>query len=87
MYTPDDVVEETIDEVKDELASILVLLDEYSNGVEAVLEEGKNELDEQTVKKYEDDTEYMMNEVKKHKKGIMKKKKEISPPTHPSFYL
>ena len=87
MYTPDDVVEETIDKVKDELDSILVLLDEYSNGVEAVLQEGKNELDEGTVKKYEDNTEFMMNEVKKHKKGIMKKKKEISPsPTPLSTY-
>ena len=36
MYTPDDVVEETIDKVKDELDSILVFIDEYSNGVEAI---------------------------------------------------
>ena len=36
IYTPDDVVKETLDEVKDELDSILVFIDEYSNGVEAI---------------------------------------------------
>ena len=83
MYTPDDVIEETVDEVKDKLDSILVLLDEYSNGVEAVLHQSKDDLDAESVKKYEDDIENMMNEVKKHERGIMKKKKEISPPPTP----
>ena len=44
MYTPEDVVEDTLDEVKDELKSIQSLLDEYSNGVETVLEKNRNDI-------------------------------------------
>ena len=35
MYTPDDAVEATLDEVKDELQSIIIYMDEYINNVEA----------------------------------------------------
>ena len=83
MYTPDDVMETTLDEVKDELQSIHIYMDEYSNNVEAVIDTNKDAMGVELVKKYEDDLEYVMGEVKKHKRRIMDKKKEVFPPPTP----
>ena len=83
MFTPEDVVENTLDEVKDELQSIHIFLDEYSNNVEAVIDSSKDDMGVDLVKKYEDDLVYVMREVKQHKRKILDKKKEISPPSIP----
>ena len=85
MYTPADVVADTVAEVKDELKSIQDLLDEYSNGVEAVIDTNKEDMGADLVQKYEGDLTYVMTEVKKHKRKILDKKKEVSP--HPPLFL
>ena len=83
MYTQADVVENTVAEVKDELKSIQDLLDDYSNGVEAVIDTNRDDMGADLTKKYEDDLTYVMTEVKKHKRKILDKKKEVSPPPTP----
>ena len=77
MYTPDDAVEATLDEVKDELQSILIYMDEYINNVEAVIATNKDEMGVDLVKKYEDDIEYVIEVVRKHKRKIKDNIKEV----------
>ena len=83
MYTPDDVVEATLDEVNDELQSILIYMDEYINNVEAIIASNKDDMGVDLVKKYEDDIEYVIKEVRKHKRKIKDKMKKVSPPAPP----
>ena len=83
MYTPDDVTLDTVDEVGIELEKIHDLMDEYCNSVEILVDQRKEDLGAENVKKYEDDIPYIMNQVKQHESQILNKKKEVSPPPTP----
>ena len=86
MYTHEDVVADTVHEVEQELKTILISLDEYSNGVDTVLAGYKEAMGEAMVQQYEADLLNLFVEVKRHKRQVMDKQKEVSPPPTHSTY-
>ena len=81
MYAPDDVIEELVHEVASELKNIADMMDEYVSGVEMLL--ASTSLRESKFQRFQSDVSFVIAEVKKHKKLIQLRKKEVSPPPVP----
>ena len=81
MYAPDDVIEELVHEVASELKNIADMMDEYVSGVEMLL--ASTSLGESNFQRFQSDVSFVIAEVKKHKKLIQLRKKEVSPPPVP----
>ena len=80
LFTPDDVTEELVHEVDPELKAIHDMFDTYINGVEDLLRNYKESLNDTTVASYNKDIEHVTTEFKKHKKSILIAKKAVCPP-------
>ena len=80
MLTPDDVTEDLLHEVDNELKVIHDMMDDYVNGVEYLIVRAGDSLSQATINRFKEDITYVISEVKKHKKLVQRKKKDLLPP-------